>query len=136
MIANVGQPFMPLLKIASGGELSRLTLALKCLSLGGNAVQILFFDEVDAGISATVAGAIGQRMRLLGKEHQVFVITHMPLIAACADAHYSVAKNVRDNDTFVRIDRLDEKTRLAELARMLGGNEKEALTYAEALLKK
>jgi len=136
MIANVGQPFMPLLKIASGGELSRLTLALKCLSLGGNAVQILFFDEVDAGISATVAGAIGQRMRLLGKEHQVFVITHMPLIAACADAHYSVAKNVRDNDTFVRIDRLDEKARLAELARMLGGNEKEALTYAEALLKK
>ncbi|MBR5624401.1 DNA repair protein RecN [bacterium] len=136
MIANVGQPFMSLQKIASGGELSRLTLALKCLSLGGNAVQILFFDEIDSGISATVAGAIGKRMRLLGKEHQVFVITHMPVIAACGDVQYSVEKSVERNDSFVGIKRLEKGARKAELARMLGGNEKEALSYAAKLLSK
>lgn len=134
MIANVGQPFMPLQKIASGGELSRLTLALKCLSLGGNAVQILFFDEIDAGISATVAASIGKRMRLLGKEHQVFVITHMPVIAACGDVQYSVEKSVERNDSFVRIRKLDKTSRKTELARMLGGNEKEAQSYAAKLL--
>ena len=136
MIANAGQPFMSLQKIASGGELSRLTLALKCLSLGGNAVQILFFDEIDSGISATVAGAIGKRMRLLGKEHQVFVITHMPVIAACGDAQYSVEKSVERNDSFVGIKRLEKEARKVELARMLGGNEKEALSYAAKLLSK
>ena len=136
MIANVGQPFMPLQKIASGGELSRLTLALKCLSLGGNAVQILFFDEIDSGISATVAASIGKRMRLLGREHQVFVITHMPIIAACGDVQYSVEKSVENNDSFVRINPLDKNSRKAELARMLGGNEKEAQSYAAKLLSK
>lgn len=135
LIANVGQPMLPLGKIASGGELSRLTLALKCLSLGGNAVQILFFDEIDAGISATVAGAIAERLSLLGKDHQVFVITHMPVIAAAADTHYLVEKKVVGNDTVVAITPVEGEKRKEELSRMLGGNEQEARDYAEKLLK-
>lgn len=134
-IANVGQPMQPLGKIASGGELSRLTLALKCLSLGGNAVQILFFDEIDAGISATVAGAIAERLGLLGSDHQVFVITHMPVIAAAADTHYLVEKKVLGNDTLVAITPVSGEKRKEELSRMLGGNEREARDYAEKLLK-
>ena len=134
-IANVGQPMMPLSRIASGGELSRLTLALKCLSLGGNAVQILFFDEIDAGISATVAGAIAERLGLLGHDHQVFVITHMPVIAAAADTHYLVEKKVIGNDTVVAITTVSGEKRKEELSRMLGGNEQEARDYAEKLLK-
>ena len=134
-IANVGQPMMPLSRIASGGELSRLTLALKCLSLGGNAVQILFFDEIDAGISATVAGAIAERLGLLGHDHQVFVITHMPVIAAAADTHYLVEKKIVGNDTVVAITTVSGEKRKEELSRMLGGNEQEARDYAEKLLK-
>ena len=134
-IANVGQPMMPLSRIASGGELSRLTLALKCLSLGGNAVQILFFDEIDAGISATVAGAIAERLGLLGHDHQVFVITHMPVIAAAADTHYRVEKKVIGNDTVVAITTVSGEKRKEELSRMLGGKEQEARDYAEKLLK-
>lgn len=134
-IANVGQPMMPLSRIASGGELSRLTLALKCLSLGGNAVQILFFDEIDAGISATVAGAIAERLGLLGHDHQVFVITHMPVIAAAADTHYLVEKKVIGNDTVVAITTVSGEKRKEELSRMLGGKEQEARDYAEKLLK-
>lgn len=134
-IANVGQPMMPLSRIASGGELSRLTLALKCLSLGGNAVQILFFDEIDAGISATVAGAIAERLGLLGHDHQVFVITHMPVIAAAADTHYLVEKKVIGNDTVVAITPVEGERRKEELSRMLGGKEQEARDYAEKLLK-
>ena len=135
MIANVGQPMLPLGRIASGGELSRLTLALKCLSLGGNAVQILFFDEIDAGISATVAGAIAERLGLLGHDHQVFVITHMPVIAAAADTHYLVEKKVIGNDTVVAITPVEGERRKEELSRMLGGKEQEARDYAEKLLK-
>lgn len=135
MIANAGQPLMPLNKIASGGELSRLTLALKCLSLGGNAVQILFFDEIDAGISATVAGAIAKRLFLLGGDHQVFVITHMPVIAAGGNTHYLVEKRVERKETFVTIKQLDNEERKAELARMLGGKAEEAVSYAGKLLK-
>ncbi len=134
-IANAGQPMLPLGRIASGGELSRLTLALKCLSLGGNAVQILFFDEIDAGISATVAGAIAERLRLLGGDHQVFVITHMPVIAAAADTHYLVEKKVAANDTLVAITPVAGEKRKEELSRMLGGSEREARDYAEKLLK-
>ena len=134
-IANAGQPLMPLNKIASGGELSRLTLALKCLSLGGNAVQILFFDEIDAGISATVAGAIAKRLALLGGDHQVFVITHMPVIAAGGNTHYLVEKRIENGETFVTIKQLGDEERKTELARMLGGKAEEAMSYAGKLLE-
>ncbi|MBO7542794.1 DNA repair protein RecN [bacterium] len=134
-IANAGQPMMPLSKIASGGELSRLTLALKCLSLGGNAVQILFFDEIDSGISATVAGAIAERLSLLGGDHQVFVITHMPVIAAAADTHYLVEKLVKEDSATVEITQIKGERRREELSRMLGGNDEKARDFAEKLLK-
>ena len=132
---HAGLDLLPLGKIASGGELSRLTLALKCLSLGGNAVQILFFDEIDAGISATVAGAIAERLGLLGGDHQVFVITHMPVIAAAADTQYLVEKKIVEGNALVAITPVAGEKRKEELSRMLGGNEREARDYAEKLLK-
>ena len=135
LIANAGQPLMPLSRVASGGELSRLTLALKQLALGGRDVQILFFDEIDAGISATVAGAIGKKMRLLGKDHQVFVITHMPVIAAAGDSHFTVVKSVNAGETYVTVEKTEGKQRLSELARMLGDREQASLEYAEKLLR-
>ena len=118
---NPGEPPKPLAKIASGGELSRLMLALKALVLTTGEVATLLFDEVDAGIGGRVAEIVGKKLKQVAARHQVLSVTHLPQIAAMADAHYVVEKEVEKGRTFTRIKELTESDRVAEIARMLGG---------------
>jgi len=121
--ANLGQPAMPLGKIASGGELSRVMLALKCLEARRRAVATLIFDEVDAGIGGGVAEVVGRKLKQLAKFHQVLCVTHLPQIAAFADQHFVVEKEQRRGTTASRVSALERGERIEELARMLGGVE-------------
>ena len=118
---NPGEPVKPLAKIASGGELSRLMLALKALVLTPGVVSTLLFDEVDAGIGGRVAEIVGKKLKQVAAHHQVISVTHLPQIAALADSHYVVQKAVEKGRTFTRVKQLSERERVAELARMLGG---------------
>jgi len=135
---NVGEALKPLAKVASGGELSRLMLALKVI--GGRAFgpRTLIFDEIDAGIGGRVAELVGSRLKQLGATHQVFCVTHLPQIAKFADAHYRVSKKVvTGGRTEVVVDRLTEDQRVMELARMLAGERITEATrrHARELLK-
>ncbi len=121
--ANLGQPALPLGKIASGGELSRVMLALKCLEARRRAVATLIFDEVDAGIGGGVAEVVGRKLKQLARFHQVLCITHLPQIAAFADKHFVVEKEQRRGTTASRVSALERGERIEELARMLGGVE-------------
>jgi DNA repair protein RecN (Recombination protein N) len=118
---NPGEPVKPLAKIASGGELSRLMLALKALVLTPGVVSTLLFDEVDAGIGGRVAEIVGKKLKQVAAHHQVISVTHLPQIAALADSHYVVQKTVEKGRTFTRVKQLSDQERVAELARMLGG---------------
>jgi DNA repair protein RecN (Recombination protein N) len=118
---NPGEPAKPLAKIASGGELSRLMLALKALVLAPGVVSTLLFDEVDAGIGGRVAEIVGKKLKQVAAHHQVISVTHLPQIAAMSDAHFVVHKAVERGRTFTRVKQLSESDRIAELARMLGG---------------
>ncbi|MDP7463876.1 MAG: hypothetical protein QF614_05255, partial [SAR324 cluster bacterium] len=121
---NPGQDLRSLAKVASGGELSRIMLALKTVLTSPDTVEILIFDEVDSGISGRVAEIVGQKLRSLGTRHQTLCITHLPQIAAFSEHHYVVSKAQHRNATFTSIERLqtsDEKT--AELAKLLGSSE-------------
>ena len=118
---NPGEPVKPLAKIVSGGELSRLMLALKALVLAPGVVSTLLFDEVDAGIGGRVAEIVGKKLKQVAARHQVISVTHLPQIAAMADAHFVVQKAVEKGRTFTRVKDLSERDRVAELARMLGG---------------
>ncbi len=118
---NPGEPVKPLAKIASGGELSRLMLALKALVLAPGVVSTLLFDEVDAGIGGRVAEIVGKKLKQVAAHHQVMSVTHLPQIAAMSDAHFVVHKAVEKGRTFTRVKQLSESDRIAELARMLGG---------------
>ena len=118
---NPGEPVKPLAKIVSGGELSRLMLALKALVLAPGVVSTLLFDEVDAGIGGRVAEIVGKKLKQVAARHQVISVTHLPQIAAMADAHFVVQKAVEKGRTFTRVRDLSERDRVAELARMLGG---------------
>ena len=131
---NPGEDAKPLAKVASGGELSRITLALKCILTSADDVPILVFDEIDAGISGTVAHAVGERLKKLSSSHQIFVITHMPQIAARADSQFTVIKKVSDGRTSVEIELLEEASREKEIARMLGGAGNTAVAHAKELL--
>lgn len=127
--ANPGEPLAPMSRVASGGELSRLLLALKTAGSSRpgrsrratSGVATYVFDEVDAGVGGAVAIAIGQRLRAAAAGSQVLCITHLPQVAAFADAHFRVEKQVRAGRTTARVVRLDEAARVEELARMLGG---------------
>ncbi|MDF1614955.1 DNA repair protein RecN [Desulfurivibrio dismutans] len=119
--ANPGEELRPLAKVASGGELSRLMLALKCVLARQDKVESVVFDEVDAGISGQAAESVARKIRQLAGHHQVVCITHLPQIAAGADDHYLVAKRQRDGRTITEIDQLPAPQRPAELARMLAG---------------
>jgi DNA repair protein RecN (Recombination protein N) len=134
---NKGAAFAPLHKIASGGELSRFMLALKVVLAKVQSTPILIFDEIDTGTGGAVADAIGERLALLGKTHQVFVVTHLPQVAAKGNAHLRVSKEIRKGETFTCVEALDRETRREELARMLAGAEvtQEARKAAERLLK-
>ena len=135
LAANPGSPVMPLTKVASGGELARTMLALRLvLSSGPNT---LVFDEVDAGIGGEAAVAVAQALALLGKRHQVLVVTHLPQVAAAGHAHIQVSKSVRDGKTYAQAATLGEEERIAEIARMLSGGvaEATALEHARELLR-
>lgn len=121
LAANPGEPAQPLAKIASGGELSRIMLALKRSAPEGDGVRTLIFDEVDAGIGGEAATAVGEKICRLGRTLQVLCVTHLPQVAAFADRHYQVAKEVQAGRTSTRLLLLEDENRIAEMARMLGG---------------
>jgi len=118
--ANPGEPLKPLRKIASGGELSRIMLAIKKV-IGGDEEKTLIFDEVDAGIGGRVADLVGRRLHDLSGKHQVICITHLPQIATYADRHFLVEKIIRKGTTRTNIKQIGDTERVQELARMLGG---------------
>ncbi len=119
--ANPGEPLAPLSRVASGGELSRVLLAIKNALAVEDRVATYVFDEVDAGVGGAVAVAIGRRLRAASANHQVLCVTHLPQIAAFADAHYRVDKRTLKGRTITRVARLSDDERVEELARMLGG---------------
>ncbi len=130
--ANPGEPLKPLTEVVSGGELSRLMLAMKCLFARQDRVETVILDEIDAGISGEAASAVARKINELAGHHQVFCITHLPQIAAYADAHFLVEKRAEEGRTRTLIRRLAEDERAAELARMLGGDNPTEQTYALA----
>ncbi|MEO6104531.1 MAG: DNA repair protein RecN [Pseudoxanthomonas sp.] len=134
--ANAGQPPRALRKVASGGELSRISLAIEVAALGLDAVPTMVFDEVDSGIGGAVAEIVGQKLRALGDKRQVLCVTHLPQVAAQGHAHYRVSKAPVDGMTQSSVESLATKQREEELARMLGGVEvsKEARAAAKRLL--
>jgi len=121
MSPNPGEPMRPLARIASGGELSRIMLALKTIFARIDRVPALVFDEVDTGVSGRAAQAIADKLSQLSRQCQVFAITHLPQVASMADAHYLIRKEVSSNRTYTEVTDLDESSRTYELARMIGG---------------
>ncbi len=134
--ANAGQPPRALRRVASGGELSRISLAIEVAALGLDAVPTMVFDEVDSGIGGGIAEIVGQKLRALGDKRQVLCVTHLPQVAAQGHAHYRVSKAPVDGMTQSAVESLGAKQREEELARMLGGVEvsKEARAAARKLL--
>jgi DNA repair protein RecN (Recombination protein N) len=118
---NRGEPPKPLARIASGGELSRLMLAIKSLALTAGGSPTLLFDEVDAGIGGGVAEIVGKKLKQVAASHQILCVTHLPQIAALADSHHIVRKEVVKDRTSTTVDKLKEGERIEEVARMLGG---------------
>ncbi len=136
--ANPGEPAKPLAKVVSGGELSRLMLAMKCILARRDQVDTVIFDEVDAGIGGQAAEAVASKIRELAAHHQVLCITHLSQIAAYADTHFLVEKSVEDGRTATSIRLLNQEERVCELARMLGGEDpsKQTLALARELAEK
>ncbi|MFR8273300.1 MAG: DNA repair protein RecN [Roseburia hominis] len=137
---NPGEPLKPLGKVASGGELSRIMLAIKTVLADEDAVETLIFDEIDSGISGRTAQMVSEKMNVLGRSHQIICITHLPQIAAMADSHYLIQKSVQNQTTVSTIRRLSEEESVQELSRMLGGVEitetvKESAREMRALAK-
>jgi DNA repair protein RecN (Recombination protein N) len=120
---NVGESLKPLAKVASGGELSRVMLALKTVLADKDEVESIIFDEIDTGISGRTAQKVSEKMALIGKNRQVICITHLPQIASMADTHFLIEKEVQGQMTTTAIRRLKESEQVTELARMLGGVE-------------
>jgi DNA repair protein RecN (Recombination protein N) len=123
-------PLRPLARVASGGELSRISLAIQLIAAKASPVATLVFDEVDSGIGGAVAETVGRSLRKLGRERQVLCVTHLPQVAACGEHQWSVAKS----GLKVKVEKLDRARRIAELARMLGGAETTARKHAAELL--
>ena len=120
---NPGEPLRPLVQIASGGEMSRIMLALKTVLAGQDDIQTMIFDEIDSGISGRTATAVGKMLSSVAKQHQVILITHLPQIAARSDRHFLIEKEAEAGSTVSSIRPLDEDGVLKELSRMLGGEE-------------
>jgi DNA repair protein RecN (Recombination protein N) len=134
--ANPGHPPRPLAKIVSGGELSRVMLALRCVLAGGLPAPTLVFDEVDAGLGGETASVVGRKLRSLSEHSQVIVITHLPQIASQADEQFRIEKTVEGGRTHVAVERLSHEQRVKELARMMGGRAaaQVALEHAREML--
>ena len=118
---NPGQPLKPLAGVASGGELSRIMLAIKAVMASRDEIETLIFDEIDVGISGRTAQKVSEKMAVIGRGHQVICITHLPQIAAMADHHYLIEKATLKGVTRTDIRRLEEEASVRELARILGG---------------
>jgi DNA repair protein RecN (Recombination protein N) len=133
---NPGEPLKPLVKIASGGELSRLMLALKVIFADLGGVHTLIFDEIDTGVSGRAAQAIAEKMAMLSQKHQVLSVTHLPQVACMADRHLAIYKETSGEKTRTRVCELDRQGRIDELARMIGGVEvtETAREHAEEML--
>lgn len=131
---NPGEPARPLRAIASSGEMARVMLALKTVLAAEDEIPVLVFDEVDANVGGETANAVGDKMRQIARARQVLCITHLPPVAAAADTHYVVTKQVRDGRTLTDIQPLTQPQRVEELARMLGGQGEAARKHAQALL--
>jgi DNA repair protein RecN (Recombination protein N) len=135
--ANAGQPLAPLARVASGGELSRISLAIQVLLSGEASVPTLIFDEVDAGIGGGVAEVVGRLLQSLGAHHQVLSVTHLAQVAVHARAQLRVAKSEGRHGTLAAVEPLDAAARVDEVARMLGGLRITEVTrrHAEELLQ-
>jgi len=132
---NPGQDFQPLQKVASGGELSRLHLALQVITAQKDQTPTLIFDEIDVGVGGPTAATVGQLLRQLGEKTQVLCITHLPQVAAYGEHHYQVIKTIDKKTARSEIKRLDSNERTQELARMLGGETTQSLSHADEMLK-
>ena len=133
---NPGQPLRPIAKVASGGELSRLSLAIQIISSKDNNMPTMIFDEVDAGIGGSVAEIVGKLLNTLSSRSQVFCVTHLPQVASYGHQHFQVAKNLIEGETYTEVRNLDAKERVNEIARMLAGMEitTESRANAEKML--
>ena len=118
---NPGLPMRPVQEVASGGELSRIMLALKSVAAQADGVDTLIFDEIDTGISGETANRVAKKMAVISKDHQVIAITHLPQIAAMADTHFEIEKHVEGTETITQIHPLEGEESVRELARLLGG---------------
>lgn len=135
---NVGEEMKPLASIASGGELSRVVLALMAILSGSGSVETVVFDEVDAGIGGSVAETVGKKLAELARTHQVLCITHLPQIARFGEYHFRISKHVQAGRTVTRISALDRNERVEEIARMLGGEQitETTLKHASELIQR
>jgi DNA repair protein RecN (Recombination protein N) len=134
--ANPGQPLQPLAKVASGGELSRISLAIQVATAECGSVPTLVFDEVDVGIGGGVAEIVGRLLRTLAEARQVLCVTHLPHVASQAHHHLQVSKSTLEGQTYTRIQPLDDEARVGEIARMLGGQEitRKTLEHAREMI--
>ena len=132
---NRGEELQPLSKIASGGELSRLMLAIKSVAAKREGVPSMIFDEIDTGISGRAAQVVGEKMAAIARERQVLCVTHLQQIAALADRHYLVEKFFDGQRTRTRLTLLEGEARVGEIARMLGGEGESARAHAREMLK-
>lgn len=132
---NAGQTLKPLNKVASGGEMSRIMLAIKILSLSSSSVETIIFDEADTGVSGKVAESIGAKMKYISKQHQVLCITHLAQVAAFAKNHYLIQKSSNDNYTNVKIKELSYDQSINEIAKLISGKEvsQESINHAKNL---
>lgn len=132
LITNKGQAMRPLHEIASGGEMSRVMLAMKSLSAQIQLPNTIVFDEVDAGVSGLAAQSMAEELHRLSRNTQIIAVTHLPQIAAMADAHYSIQKETKHNETYSHVNRLDEDEREQEIARLLSGSKRTEHAVAQA----
>jgi DNA repair protein RecN (Recombination protein N) len=135
---NQGEELKPLVHIASGGEISRVMLALKVILAESDEVPTLVFDEVDLGIGGRIAESVGQKLKLLSQSHQVLCITHLHQVACWGHTHFTVHKESSRGRTVTQVNHLDENGRVQEIARMLAGETVDdmALTHAREILRR
>ena len=133
---NPGEPLRPLASIASGGEISRVMLALKAIAVDSEGVDAMIFDEIDTGVSGRMAQVVGEKMCLIARKRQVLSVTHLPQIAALGDAHFLVEKIAGEDRTDTHVRLLDEDGRIRELSRLVGGAEdsESSLSHARHML--